>query len=207
MEQKIVIIAIISLISSCFIILIVAVAGLLLTSNRSNSTSRASPGISSVAPDTAAAPGAPAPAAAPAAPAPAAPAPAAPAPVAPAPANLPSNIDFVKGWSGNHENPGGKVPGPEKCRQLALNSNGKYVAWGYRNDTHPDPALKNTCFLYTQGFAPYTGNTTDNIHLTGCLYPEHKVIYGCKTQQETIFLPIQTALATQLDILNRLAKK
>lgn len=90
-----------------------------------------------------------------------------------------TSIDFVKGWSGNHENPGGYVSGYEDCRQKALNSNGRYVAWGFRNSNHPDPAWRNTCFLYTAGFPPYNGDPNDNVHLTGCLRPGEKVNLGC----------------------------
>jgi hypothetical protein len=88
--------------------------------------------------------------------------------------NLPPDINYVKGWSGNHENPGGKVGSAEDCRQQALNSNGKYVAWGYRK--HPN----STCFLYTPDFAPYNGNLVDDVHLTGCLVPGDKVSAGCE---------------------------
>jgi hypothetical protein len=91
------------------------------------------------------------------------------------------NIDSVKGWQGAHENFHDKVSGPEQCRQKALNSAGRYVAWGYRNESHPDPHWKNTCFLYTQGFSPYNGNPTDVVHTTGCLQPGEKVQWGCKT--------------------------
>jgi hypothetical protein len=96
---------------------------------------------------------------------------------------LPSNIDRVSGWSGNHENPGDKNQTPEDCRQKALNSNGIYVAWGHRNDQHPDPNYRNTCFLYTQGFAPYAGDPNDKVHTTGCLNESEKVKYGCKSEE------------------------
>lgn len=88
-------------------------------------------------------------------------------------------IDSVKGWQGNHENPGGKVTSFEDCRQQALNSNGRYVAWGYRNSNHPDPNWSNTCFLYTQGFAAFNGDPNDSIHETGCLRPGERVSLGC----------------------------
>lgn len=102
------------------------------------------------------------------------------------PPTLPSDINFVKGWSGAHENPGNKVSGPEECRQLALNSNGKYVAWGFRTDSHSDPNMRNTCFLYTSDFGPFSGNPNDNAHLTGCLRPEERVEFGCKTEPPRI---------------------
>lgn len=118
------------------------------------------------------------------APAPPVPAPApvpAPTPSPPAPAQLPADISKVFGWSGNHENPGDKNQTAEDCRQKALNSGGKYVAWGHRNSTHPDPNWRDTCFLYTQGFAPFAGNPADTVHQTGCLRPGEKVEWGCKT--------------------------
>lgn len=99
---------------------------------------------------------------------------------------LPGNIDVVKGWQSGFENSDSKVSGPEQCRQLALNSNGKYVAWGYRTDSHPDSNLKNTCFLYKQGFLPYSGNSSDNGNLTGCLREGEKVEWGCKTSLPSV---------------------
>lgn len=107
----------------------------------------------------------------------------APTPSPPAPAQLPANISKVFGWSGNHENPGDKNQTAEDCRQKALNSGGKYVAWGHRNSNHPDPNWRDTCFLYTQGFAPYAGNPADTVHQTGCLRPGEKVEWGCKTSE------------------------
>lgn len=92
---------------------------------------------------------------------------------------LSTTIDSVKGWQGNHENPGGKVTSSEDCRQQALNSDGRYVAWGYRNSNHPDPYWTNTCFLYTQGFAPFNGDPNDSVHETGCLRPGERVSLGC----------------------------
>jgi hypothetical protein len=94
--------------------------------------------------------------------------------------NLPSNINYVKGWTNNHENPGGKVKSAEDCRQQALNSKGKYVAWGYRKSNHPDEQAKNTCFLYTKDLAPYNGDPNDEFHLTGCLVPGDTVSSGCE---------------------------
>jgi hypothetical protein len=87
---------------------------------------------------------------------------------------LPPNIDVVNGFSSNWEDPpDNSNKTQEMCRQLALSSNGKYVAWGHR------PKL-NTCFLYKQGFAPYNGNPSDTDHVTGCINPMEKVAKGCK---------------------------
>jgi hypothetical protein len=99
---------------------------------------------------------------------------------------LPSNISKVNGWTGNHENPlyNNKLitnQSEEMCRQKALNSGGKYTAWGHRNNTYPDPEWQNTCFLYTAPFAPFKGNVNDTAHTSGCLRPGEKIEWGCKT--------------------------
>lgn len=100
---------------------------------------------------------------------------------------LPEYIDKVKGWSNvAMENPYAntkllKVDDPERCRQLALTSNGRYVAWGHRKDNHPTQIYKNTCFLYMKGFKfikPVTPN--DEIHTTGCLKEGQRVDKGCQ---------------------------
>lgn len=101
-----------------------------------------------------------------------------------APKVLPNDIDKVSGWSGAHENPGDKNQTAEDCRQKAINSNGKYAAWGFRKDTHPDPNWKNTCFLYTTPFNQYKGDLNDTVHETGCLQPGQKVEWGCLTKEQ-----------------------
>ena len=98
---------------------------------------------------------------------------------------LPEYIDKVKGWSGAHEDQYAnriilKIDDPERCRQLALTSSGRYVAWGHRNDKHPIQRYKNTCFLYTKGFKPYKGNPNDEVHTTGCLKEGQRVDKGCQ---------------------------
>ena len=99
---------------------------------------------------------------------------------------LPEYIDKVKGYSGTAaENPYAntkplKVDDPERCRQLALTSSGRYVAWGHRNDKHPYQQWKNTCFLYTKGFPwPSKFNPNDEVHTTGCLKEGQRVDKGC----------------------------
>jgi hypothetical protein len=97
---------------------------------------------------------------------------------------LPTDIDKVPGFSSEKfENSADKNQTAEMCRQKALASDGKYVAWGYRNNDHPDATYKNTCFFYTNPFAPYSGNPDDKVHQIGCLRPGEKVSWGCKTQQ------------------------
>jgi hypothetical protein len=108
---------------------------------------------------------------------------AAPAPTTttPAPKILPPDINTVPGWTWGHENPSDNSnQSAEDCRLKALNSNGKYAAWGFRNDKHPDAGWRNTCYLYTSPFAPYNGNPDDNVHSTGCLQPGERVVLGCK---------------------------
>jgi hypothetical protein len=100
---------------------------------------------------------------------------------------LPADIDRVNGWSGGAvESPGDKYQTAESCRKQAWASNGKYAAWGFRTDNHPNPDLRNTCFLYTAPFAPFKGNAGDTAHMTGCLRPGEKVEYGCKEKPDKV---------------------
>ena len=92
------------------------------------------------------------------------------------------DFDMVRGWDSSgvfeNENPNVTTRTPEQCRQIALNSNGKYVAWGFRNDNHSEPGRRNTCFLYTK-LSNFSGNPNDNVHTTGCILPGTKVSNGC----------------------------
>lgn len=106
-----------------------------------------------------------------------------------------SDIDKVMGWQGNNDS----VDGPqteESCRQLALKNPEKYVAWGYRTSNHP--TMKNTCLLYTSGFAPFAGNPSDNAHTTGCLRPGEKVAIGCKVPVTTQATTCDTAACNKV---------
>ena len=99
-------------------------------------------------------------------------------------------INFIPGFSGSHDDfsTTDKNQTPEMCRQKALNSNGKYVAWGHRNENHPDPRYKNTCFLYTKPpFLkpnPKWTPVDDKVHITGCNNPGEVAMFGCKTRNE-----------------------
>ncbi len=94
---------------------------------------------------------------------------------------LPDNIDRVPGYSGTKIlTPGARNQSMESCRQLALKSNGKYVAWGFRTNNHSKARSRRTCFLYHPGFKPYAGNPNTNALVTGCLNPGEKVTLGCK---------------------------
>lgn len=100
--------------------------------------------------------------------------------------DTPNNINFVSGWARiPHDNPPDNTnQTPEMCRQKALKSGGKYVAWGHRNEMHPDSSYKNTCYLYTAPFGPYKGDINDTVHITGCLKPNQKVEWGCETTDD-----------------------
>lgn len=54
----------------------------------------------------------------------------------------------------------------------------KYPAYGYRNETHPGPEWRNTCFSYTKANA-YPGNNDDTVHKMGCSDPSKSVLNGC----------------------------
>jgi len=92
-----------------------------------------------------------------------------------------SLVDTVMGWSGaGHDNPGDKNQTEESCRAKAAANPEKYVAWGFRMDTHPDPNYRKTCFLYRKGeFGRFRGNPMDNVHVTGCVNPGEKVANAC----------------------------
>lgn len=95
-------------------------------------------------------------------------------------AKLPKGIDVVPGFIGAPEDIEGTNENPETCRQKALASKGKYVAWGFRDATHFEPRYRNTCFMYKAPFAPFEGNASITGHTTGCVNPGEKVKYGCK---------------------------
>ena len=93
---------------------------------------------------------------------------------------LPNTIDYVPGISEGVVNYAGGDQTMELCRQAALKSNGKYVAWGFRGNNHPKAKQRRTCFMYPPEFKPYAGNPEDKINVTGCLNPGEKVELGCK---------------------------
>jgi hypothetical protein len=101
------------------------------------------------------------------------------------PVTLPSNINTIAGWiPGSFFDEGGPSNGdPEKCRQLAIASNGKYIAWGHRDRTHPDPSYRNTCFLYkTLNMQPGGTPLDQGYHSTGCLNPGQNASKNCISQ-------------------------
>ena len=75
-----------------------------------------------------------------------------------------------------------EIPGtyatPLACQQAAIASSTPYIAWGWRNDKHPSPAYRNTCFGYTSlGKAPYVP-TDPSVHISGCVKP-YSISTGC----------------------------
>ena len=66
---------------------------------------------------------------------------------------------------------------------------GAAVGWGHRNDKHPDPKLRNSCFVYTRkedgtGMPPFKGDPSDKIHVSGCHKSGLKLSEGCMTDGE-----------------------
>ena len=95
------------------------------------------------------------------------------------PVGASTTIDVVQGWSGGaHINPPGMNQTPEDCRRLAIA--GGHPAWGHRTVNHQTPEMRNTCYLYTQGFQPFSGNPGDPEHITGCPQPGQRVANGCR---------------------------
>lgn len=68
----------------------------------------------------------------------------------------------------------------EHCRLIA-EKNGKTV-WGHRNESHPQPEWRNTCFFYdtNDNFDGYVDDTNDTVHTMGCADATKDVHKGCK---------------------------
>ena len=81
------------------------------------------------------------------------------------------NGNMLAGYSRNGIVGSGKQAGtsPSECRALAK-KNG-FVGVGFRNDTHPTAAYKNTCFFYFNTDSAFTGDEADTVHFTGCTDP------------------------------------
>ena len=79
--------------------------------------------------------------------------------------------NMLAGWSRNGIVGSGKQAGtsPSECRALAK-KNG-FVGVGFRNDTHPNAAYKNTCYFYYDTDSAFTGDEADTVHFTGCTDP------------------------------------
>jgi len=68
----------------------------------------------------------------------------------------------------------------EHCRMLAEKHN--KAVWGHRNDKHPQPEWRNTCWFYdtTENFDGYVDDTADEIHTMGCADASKDVHNGCQ---------------------------
>jgi hypothetical protein len=80
---------------------------------------------------------------------------------------------------------------PEDCWGIVKDAPeyGAAVGWGHRNDKHPDPKLRNSCFVYTRkedgtGMPPFKGDPSDKIHVSGCHKSGLKLSEGCMTDGE-----------------------
>ena len=80
---------------------------------------------------------------------------------------------------------------PEDCWSIIKDqpAYGGAVGWGHRNDKHPDPKLKNSCFVYTrnddgEAMPPFQGDPNDKITISGCHKPGLKLSEGCMTDEE-----------------------
>jgi hypothetical protein len=72
------------------------------------------------------------------------------------------------GYSGRVLGRGPDTSNPKVCRDWAAKE--KFAVWGHRNNMHPDPKYKNTCFAYETATATYRGDANDKIHMVGCTY-------------------------------------
>jgi len=72
------------------------------------------------------------------------------------------------GYSGRVLGRGPDTSNPKVCRDWAAKE--KFAVWGHRNNMHPDPKYKNTCFAYETATAKYRGDANDKIHMVGCTY-------------------------------------
>ena len=80
---------------------------------------------------------------------------------------------------------------PEDCWGIVKDQDayGAVVGWGHRNDTHPDPKLRNSCFVYMRkedgtGMLPFKGDPSDKINISGCHKSGLKLSEGCMTDDE-----------------------
>ena len=80
---------------------------------------------------------------------------------------------------------------PEDCWSIVKDEDeySGIVGWGHRNEKHPDPKLRNSCFVYIRkedgtGMPPFNGDPNDKIHVSGCHKPGLKLSDGCMTNDE-----------------------
>lgn len=64
----------------------------------------------------------------------------------------------------------------EACRLMAKEKG--YVAWGHRNETHPQVDWRNKCFFYKE-IKSFEDDTGDTVHTVGCADPSKDPHEGC----------------------------
>ena len=67
----------------------------------------------------------------------------------------------------------------DDCRNIAEESDGKYVAWGHHNEDHEDDDLKNSCYMYTK-LKPFKGDDDNEVSMMSCADASLSVLDGCK---------------------------
>lgn len=67
----------------------------------------------------------------------------------------------------------------DDCKQIAEDSDGKYIAWGHHGEDHEDEDKKNSCFMYTK-IKPYKGDKDDETNFMACTDPSMSILNGCK---------------------------
>ena len=67
----------------------------------------------------------------------------------------------------------------DDCKQIAKDSEGKYIAWGHHGEDHENEDKRNSCFMYTK-IKPYKGDNDNEVSFMGCTDPTMSVLNGCK---------------------------
>ena len=70
---------------------------------------------------------------------------------------------------------GGKET-PESCKNWATEN--ELLAYGYRNENHPQQSYKNSCFGYHR-LDPHLPNLDDTVHSVACTDSRKSVKTGC----------------------------
>ena len=70
----------------------------------------------------------------------------------------------------------------DDCKNIAEESDGKYIAWGHHNEDHEDDDLKNTCYMYTK-LKPFKGDKDNEVSMMSCADASMSVLDGCKPQK------------------------
>ena len=67
----------------------------------------------------------------------------------------------------------------DDCKQIAEDSDGKYIAWGHHGEDHDDEDKRNSCFMYTK-IKPYKGDKDNEVSFMACTDPSLSILNGCK---------------------------